>query len=207
MSQTSAWDAFVGTKAPWRGRQSTVWTHWKGRRCDKPRDSSSVGGVEVAWQPRVVDGAAVLLLSQTPASESSSSGDDASMDAAAHEWLQEWDVPEASCDVEREGDADSEPRGLGMDVEDAQVIGLRDHADAAAIAADLGDDAHEDDVREVAFKFPVEHFLEEQLNQELVEEECEGPAGIGLTAIRPPSRPCFEYPPKGDACSRRPTPI
>ena len=29
----------------------------------------------------------------------SSSGDDADMGAAAHEWLQEWDVPEASSDV------------------------------------------------------------------------------------------------------------
>ena len=46
------------------------------------------------------------------ASESSSSGGDADTDAA-HEWLQEWDVPEASGDVEREGDADSEPRGAG----------------------------------------------------------------------------------------------
>ena len=101
------------------------------------------------------------------ASESSSSGDDADMDAAAHEWLQVWDVPEASSDVEREGDADSEPRGLGTDVEDAQVISKRDHAHAAAIAAERGDDAHarrasedEDDVREVAFEFPVDNCVE-----------------------------------------------
>ena len=43
-----------------------MWTHWKGRRSDRPRDNSAVGGVEVDWRPRVVGGAAVLLLSQTP---------------------------------------------------------------------------------------------------------------------------------------------
>ena len=72
----------------------------------------------------------------------------------------------------------------------AQVISKRDHAHAAAIAAERGDDAHpirawddarrasedEDDVREVAFEFPVENFVEEQLNEELVEEEGEAPA-------------------------------
>ena len=93
-------------------------------------------------------------------------------------------MPEASSDVEREGDADSEPRGLGIDVEDAWVIGKRNHAHAAAIAAERGDDARanrawddarresedEDDVREVGFEFPVGNFVEEQLKQELVEE-------------------------------------
>ena len=79
-------------------------------------------------------------------------------------------MPEASSDVEREGDADSEPRMLGMDVEDAQVIGKRDHAHAAAIAAERGDDGHGDDVRrpsedegdvrEVAFEFLIENFVE-----------------------------------------------
>ena len=84
----------------------------------------------------------------------SSSGDYADMDAAAHEWLQECDVPEAPSNVEREGDADSEPRGLGVDVEDAQQISKRDHAHAAAIAAECGDDAHAnrawDDARRAA---------------------------------------------------------
>ena len=110
------------------------------------------------------------------AAESSSSGDDAGMDAAAHEWLQVWGVPETSSDVEREGDADSEPRGLGIDVDDAQVTGKRDHAHAAAIAAERGDDARanrawddarrasedEDGVREVAFEFLVGNFVEDR---------------------------------------------
>ena len=51
------------------------------------------------------------------ASECSSSGDDAGTDAASHEWLQETDVPEVSGDDGREGDAVSEPRGLGIDVQ------------------------------------------------------------------------------------------
>ena len=51
MSQTSAWDAFVGAKAPWRERRSTMWTHCIGRRSDRPRDSSAVGGVEVDGRP------------------------------------------------------------------------------------------------------------------------------------------------------------
>ena len=69
------------------------------------------------------------------------------------------------------------------------MISKRDHADAAALAAERGDDARasrawddarqasevEDDVREVAFEFPVENSVE-QLNQELVEEKCEAPA-------------------------------
>ena len=89
-------------------------------------------------------------------------------------------MPEASSDVEREGDAGSEPRGLGIDVEDAEVISKRDHADAAVrLVAERGDDAHahrawdacrasedEDDVREVAFEFLFENFVKEQLNQE-----------------------------------------
>ena len=152
-SQTSAWDAFVGTRAPWRERTSTKWTHWKAE------EATDLG-------------TAARL------------GDDAGMDAAAHEWLREWDVPEASSDVEREGDADSEPRGVGIDVDDAQVTGKRDHAHAAAIAAKRGDDARanrawddarrasddEDGVREVAFEFLVGNFVEEQLNHELEEE-------------------------------------
>ena len=36
------------------------------------------------------------------------SGDDAGMDAASHESLQGWEVPEASSDDGWEGDADSE---------------------------------------------------------------------------------------------------
>ena len=125
-----------------------MWTHGKGRRSDRPRDSVGRCG-----RPAFV--------ADPSASESSSSGDDAGVGAAAHEWLQEWDVPEASSDVERKGDAD-EPRGLGIDVEGAHVISKRDHAHAAAIAAEREDDAHahrawddtrrasedEDDVRE-----------------------------------------------------------
>ena len=55
MSQTSAWEAFVGTKAPWRERRSTMWTHWKGRRSDSPLDSSAVGGaigIHGSWTVR-----------------------------------------------------------------------------------------------------------------------------------------------------------
>ena len=92
-------------------------------------------------------------------------------------------MPEESSDDGREGDADCEPRGLGIDVEDAEVICTRDHADAGAIAAQRGDDAHanrawddarqasedEDGVREIAFWYLVENFVEEQVNQELVE--------------------------------------
>ena len=77
-----------------------MWTHWKGRRSDKPRDSSAVGGVVVDWHPRVVGGLAVVA--DPSASESSSSGDDTGMDAE-HESLQEWDVPEASSVVDLEG--------------------------------------------------------------------------------------------------------
>ena len=149
MSQTSACDAIVGTTAPWREQRSTMWTHWKGRRSDRPR--------EVDWHPRVAD---------PSASESSSSGDDAQRTSGTRSGM-----CEASSDVEQEGDADSEPRGLGIDVEDAQVISKRDHAHAAAIPAERGDDADanrawddarrpsedEDDVREVAFEFPVEN--------------------------------------------------
>ena len=52
------------------------------------------------------------------ASECSSSGDDAGTDAASHELLQETDVPEVSGDDGGgEGDAVSEPRGLGIDVQ------------------------------------------------------------------------------------------
>ena len=97
MSQTSAWDAFVGTKAPWRERRSTTWTHWKGRRRDRlPDSSSAVGGVAVDWHPRGRGRCGrPAFVEDRRASESSSSGDDADTDAA-HEWLQEWDVPEAS---------------------------------------------------------------------------------------------------------------
>ena len=59
-------------------------------------DSSDIGGVEVDWHPRVVDGAAVLLLSQTPMLRGARGWIDTCMDATAYEWLQEWDAPEAS---------------------------------------------------------------------------------------------------------------
>ena len=72
-------------------------------------------------------------------------------------------MPEASSDVEREGDADSCATGLGMGVEDAQVISMRDHAHAAATAAERRDDAHAnrgwDDARRASEDEDAERFL------------------------------------------------
>ena len=65
------------------------------------------------------------------------SGDDADMDAAAHEWLQEWDVPEASSGGWEGDNGHGATRAGHFTVEGAEVISKRAHGDDARRASEL----------------------------------------------------------------------
>ena len=90
MSQTSAWDAFVGTKAL---RTSGDLQGVPSRKAEELTGLGTPEGSEGRGRfPSIGRGqcSRPAVVADSSFSESSASGDDADMDAAAHEWLQEW---------------------------------------------------------------------------------------------------------------------